>query len=55
MFEGLDVDLFDGIPCKNTCTCFWMYFRKAMLDHCPISMIEKIGTPARYMAIAVPD
>ncbi len=26
-----------------------------MLDHCPISMIEKIGTPARYKAITAPD
>ena len=26
-----------------------------MLDHCPISMMEKIGTPARYIAIAAPD
>ncbi len=47
--------IFDGIPCKNYCTCFWMYFRKAVLDHCPISMIEKIGTLARYMSITAPD
>ena len=26
-----------------------------MLDHRPISMMEKIGTPARYIAIAAPD
>jgi hypothetical protein len=32
-----------------------MYFRKARLDQHPISMIEKIGTPARYMAIAAPE
>ena len=32
-----------------------MYFRKARLDQRPISMIKKIGTPARYMAIAAPD
>ena len=32
-----------------------MYFRKARLDQRPISMIEKTGTPARYMAIAAPD
>ncbi len=25
--------------------CFWMYFRKPMPDHCPINMIEQIGTP----------
>jgi hypothetical protein len=32
-----------------------MYFRKARLDQRPISMIEKIGTPAMYMAIAAPE
>ncbi len=32
-----------------------MYFRNARLDQCPISMIEKTGTPARYMAIAALD
>jgi hypothetical protein len=32
-----------------------MYFRKAVLDHRLISMIEKIGTLARYMAIDAPD
>jgi hypothetical protein len=32
-----------------------MYFRKARLDQRPISMIEKTGTPVRYMAIAAPD
>jgi hypothetical protein len=32
-----------------------MYFRKAVLDHRPISMIEKIGTPARYVANSAPD
>ena len=32
-----------------------MYFRNARLDQRPISMIEKTGTPARYMAIAAPD
>ena len=26
-----------------------------MLDHLPISMIKKTGTPARYMAIAAPE
>ncbi len=26
-----------------------------MLDHLPISMIDKTGTPARYMAIAAPE
>jgi hypothetical protein len=32
-----------------------MYFKKAVLDHLPISMIKKTGTPARYMAIAAPE
>ena len=32
-----------------------MYFRKAVLDHLRIRMIEKTGTPARYMAIAAPE
>jgi hypothetical protein len=32
-----------------------MYLRKAVLDHLPISMIKKTGTPARYMAIAAPE
>jgi hypothetical protein len=33
-----------------------MYLRKAVLDHdLPISMIEKTGTPARYIAIAAPE
>ena len=40
------------MPCKNSCTCFRMYLRKAVLDHLPISMIKKTGTPVRYMAIA---
>ncbi len=26
-----------------------------MLDYLPISMVEKTGTPARYMAIAAPE
>ena len=47
--------IFDEMPKLNSWTCFLMYFRKARLDHCPISMIEKIGTPARYMAIAALD
>ena len=32
-----------------------MYLRKAVLDHLPISMIEKTGTPVRYMAITAPE
>ncbi len=32
-----------------------MYLRNARLDQHPISMIEKTGTPARYMAIAALD
>ncbi len=43
------------VPCENSCTCFQMYFRKAVLDHLRIRMIEKTGTPARYMAIAAPE
>ncbi len=47
--------IFDEMPKLNSWTCFLMYFRKARLDQRPISMIEKTGTPARYMAIAAPD
>ncbi len=36
--------IFDEIPCKNSCTYFLMYLKKAVLDHCPIYMIEKTGT-----------
>ena len=32
-----------------------MYLRNAVLDHLLISMIKKIGTPERYMAIAAPE
>jgi hypothetical protein len=32
-----------------------MYLRKAVLDHLPISMIEKTHTLARYMAISAPE
>ena len=32
-----------------------MYRRKASLDHLPIIMIVKVGTPARYIAIAAPE
>jgi hypothetical protein len=31
-----------------------MYFRKAVLDRCLMSMIEKMEMPAMYIAIAVP-
>ncbi len=31
-----------------------MYLMIAVLDHLPISMIKKIGTPERYIAIAAP-
>jgi hypothetical protein len=47
--------IFEDMPCENSWTCFLMYLRKAVLDHLPISMIEKTGTPARYMAIAAPE
>jgi hypothetical protein len=42
------------MPCENYCTCFLIYFRKAVLGHRPMSIIEKMGTPARYIAIAAP-
>ena len=32
-----------------------MYLRKASEDHLPIIMMENVGTPSRYMAIAAPD
>ncbi len=47
--------IFDEMPKLNSCTCFRMYFRKARLDQRLISIMEKMGTPARYMAIAAPD
>ncbi len=47
--------IFKEIPCKNSWTCFRIYLRKAVLDHLPINMIEKTGTPERYMAIAAPE
>jgi hypothetical protein len=46
--------IFEEIPCKNSSTCFFMCLGNAVLDHLPISMIEKIGTLERYMAIAAP-
>ena len=36
-------------------TCFWIYRRKASLDHLPMIMIVKVGTLARYIAIAAPE
>jgi hypothetical protein len=47
--------IFDEIPCENSCTCFRMYLRKALLDQRPTSMIEKTGVPAKYIAMATPD
>ena len=47
--------IFEEIACKISCTCFLIYFRNAVLDHLRISMIEKTGTPARYMAITAPE
>ncbi len=32
-----------------------MYFMKASLNHLPIIMMTKTGTPPRYIAIADPD
>ena len=31
--------IFEEMLCKNSCTCFRMYLRNAVLDHLPISMI----------------
>ncbi len=47
-------NIFEAMPCENSCTCFLKYFKKAVLDHRPMIMIEKIGTPVRYIAIAAP-
>ncbi len=47
--------IFDEMPCENSWTWFLNYFRKVRLDQRPISMIEKIGTSATYMAIAAPE
>jgi hypothetical protein len=47
--------IFDEIPCKNSCTCFCMYLRKAVLNHHPTCMIKKTGVPAKYIAMAAPD
>jgi hypothetical protein len=47
-------NIFGEMPCKSSCTCFLIHFRKAVLNHRPMSMIEKLGTPARYIAIAAP-
>ncbi len=45
---------FEEMPCESSCTCFQLDFRKAVLDHRPMSMIEIIGKPAIYIAIAAP-
>jgi hypothetical protein len=47
--------IFNEMPKLSSCTCFWMYFRNARLNQQLISIMEKMGTPARYMAIAAPD
>ncbi len=39
----------------NSSICLRMYFMKASLDHLPIIMMAKTGTPPRYIAIADPD
>ena len=41
--------------CVNCSTCFLIHLRKASDDHLPIIMIENVGTPSKYMAIAAPD
>jgi len=45
----------EDTPELNSCTWRWMYHRNASLDHLPMSMIVKTGTPARYMAMADPE
>jgi hypothetical protein len=47
--------IFEEMHCENSCTCIRMYLRKAVLDHLPISMIEKTHTLARYMTIFAPE
>jgi hypothetical protein len=47
--------IFDEILCENSCICFRMYLRNAVLDQHPTSMIEKTGVPAKYIAMAAPD
>ncbi len=47
--------IFDEFPCENSCTCFRIYLRKAVLNQHPTSMIEKMGVPAKYIAMAAPD
>ncbi len=39
----------------NSSICLRIYFINASLDHRPIIMIAKTGTPPRYIAIAAPD
>ena len=39
---------------ENCSTCFLMYLRKASLLHLPMSIIVKIGTLSRYIAMAAP-
>ena len=36
-------------------TCFRMYRKKASLDHRPMIMMVKVGTCARYIAMAAPE
>jgi hypothetical protein len=47
--------ILDEIPCENSCTCFRMYLRNAVLDQHQTSMIKKMGVPAKYIAMAAPD
>ena len=41
--------------CENCSTCFLIYRRNASLNHLPIIMMVKVGTLARYIAMADPD
>ena len=39
----------------NCSTCFQMYLRKALEDQRPMSMMVKVGTLSRYIAMAAPE
>jgi len=43
------VSTFGLMPLLNSCTCLWMYCRKASLDHLLINVIIKSGTCKRYI------
>jgi hypothetical protein len=41
-------------PKLNCWTCWWMYWRKASLDHLLINMMVNTGIPDKYIAIVAP-